>query len=425
MSESRFYDEARIFVKAGDGGSGVVAFRREKFVPRGGPSGGNGGKGGDVVLQVNPQLNTLIAFHNQSHFRADRGRHGEGNNRQGASGKDRIVEVPPGTIVREDATGDFLGDLTSPGQTLVVARGGRGGRGNAVFKRSTNQAPRVAEKGEPGEERWLRLELKVLADVGLVGLPNAGKSTLLSVISAARPKIADYPFTTLSPNLGVVTPGDAPPFVAADIPGLIEGAHEGKGLGDQFLRHVERTRLLVHLLDGSSAHPLEDFEAINHELAGYNPRLARRPQLVVFTKMDLPEARERWPEVAASLAERELPHMAISAATGENVRELTLRVAEMLAELPPPEPVEEEVKVYRPLEEPTAFNVEQEDEDLWVVTGKHIERIVSMTDFFEDESVERFQRQLRALGITSALEAAGVQEGDTVRIGDVELEWKA
>ncbi|HBY92474.1 MAG TPA: GTPase ObgE, partial [Chloroflexi bacterium] len=293
MSEGQFFDESKIYVKAGDGGNGIVAFRREKYVPRGGPAGGNGGKGGDVILRVNPQLNTLIAFHNQIHYRAERGRHGEGSNKQGASGDDLILDVPPGTIVRDAETGELLGDLTSAGQTQVVARGGRGGRGNAAFKSPTNQAPRLAEKGEPGQERWLQLELKVLADVGLIGLPNAGKSTLLSVISAARPKVADYPFTTLSPNLGVVTAGDAPPYVVADIPGLIEGAHEGKGLGDRFLRHIERTRLLVHLLDGSSPDPLADFQIINQELADYNPRLASRPQFVVFNKIDLPSARER------------------------------------------------------------------------------------------------------------------------------------
>lgn len=424
VSERPFFDEAKIYVKAGDGGNGIIAFRREKYVPRGGPAGGNGGKGGDVILRVNLQLNTLVAFYNQIHFRAGRGRHGEGSNKQGASGEDLIIDVPPGTIVRDAETGEFLGDLTVPGQTLVVARGGRGGRGNAAFKSPTNQAPRIAEKGEPGEERWLKLELKVLADVGIVGVPNAGKSTLLSVISAARPKIADYPFTTLSPNLGVVTAGDSPPYVVADIPGLIEGAHAGRGLGDQFLRHIERTRLLVHLLDGSSPDPLADFEAINRELAEYNPRLAARPQLVVFNKIDLPEARERWPQVTAALAARGLPHMAISAATRENVRELSFRIAEMLQELPPPAPPEEAVKVYRPLEEPHAFTIEQEDEHTWVVAGKEIERIVSMADFFQEEAVARFQRQLQALGITEALERANIQEGDTVRIGEVELEWQ-
>lgn len=424
MSEGRFFDEARIYVKAGDGGNGVIAFRREKYVPRGGPAGGNGGKGGDVLLRVNPQLNTLIAFHQQTHFRAERGRHGEGANKQGASGEDLYIDVPPGTIVRDAETGELLGDLTLPGQTLVVARGGRGGRGNAAFKSPTNQAPRIAEKGEPGEERWLQLELKILADVGLVGLPNAGKSTLLSVISAARPKIADYPFTTLSPNLGVVTAGDYPPYVVADIPGLIEGAHEGKGLGDQFLRHIERTRLLVHVLDGSSPQPLDDFETINRELAEFNPLLASRPQFVVFNKMDLPDARQRWPQVAAALSARDLPHMAISAVTHENVRELTLRIAELLAKLPPVGPLEEPVKVHRPLEEPTAFTIEREGAHHWRVEGKEIERIVRMTNFDLEEAIDRFQRQLRALGITAALEEAGIQEGDTVRIAEVELEWQ-
>jgi GTP-binding protein len=424
MSEVRFYDEARIYVKGGDGGSGVVAFRREKYVPRGGPNGGNGGKGGDVVLRVNPQLTTLLPFQSTVHYRADRGRNGEGSNRQGANGPDLILDVPPGTIVRDAETGDVLGDLTADGQMLVVAPGGRGGRGNAAFKSSANTAPRVSEKGEPGMERWLRLELKLLADVGLIGLPNAGKSTLLSVISAARPKIADYPFTTLSPNLGMVAVDDLPPYVVADIPGLIEGAHEGKGLGDQFLRHIERTRLLVHLLDGSQPDPLAAYEQINNELAQYSERLVTRPQLVVFNKMDLPEAQAQWPAVAAVLDTRDVPHMAISAAAQTQVRELKLRIFQMLQDLPAVEALEETIRVYRPLEDPEVFQIEQDEDGTWVVIGKEIERIVAMTNFDQEESLERFQRQLRSRGIASALAQAGVTYGDMVRIGEVELEWQ-
>ncbi len=423
MSEQRFLDEARIYVRAGDGGNGIVAFRREKFVPRGGPAGGNGGRGGNVYLRVDPQLNTLIPFQGGIHFRAERGVHGSGSKQHGRAGEDLYVAVPRGTIVRDAETGAVLGDLTEPEETLLVARGGRGGRGNAVFKSSANQAPRISEKGETGEERWLLLELKLIADVGLVGLPNAGKSTLLSVISAARPKIADYPFTTITPNLGVVELGDAPPFVVADIPGLIEGAHEGKGLGDQFLRHVERTKLLVHLVDGSSADPLGDFEAINEELSEFSDRLTDRPQLVVVTKMDLPEAQAQAPDIRRALEVEGYEVMTISSVTHENVRPLLFRVGQLLTELPEPEPVVEEARVYRPLEDPKQFRIEQEDDDTWAVHGVEIERIIQMTNWEQEESIERLQRQFRALGITEALERAGIEVGDTVRVGEAEFDW--
>ncbi len=423
MPKGPFYDEARIFVQGGKGGDGIVAFRREKYVPRGGPSGGSGGRGGNVYLRVNPQLNTLAHLHHQTHFRANDGQRGGSNNKTGASGEDIYIEVPPGTIVRDAETGEVLGDLVEPGQTLLVARGGRGGRGNAAFKSPTNRAPRIAERGEPGEARWLILELKLLADVGLIGKPNAGKSTLLSVISRARPKIADYPFTTLTPNLGVVEVDDYPPFVVADIPGLIEGAHEGRGLGDQFLRHVERTRLLVHLLDGLSPDPAGDFEAINAELAAYSPKLAERPQIVVFNKMDLPEARQKWPAVRDELQRRGYQSMAISAVTGEGVKELLYAIAQRLQKLPPPPPVETP-KVYRPLEEDEkTFTVEQEPDGTWVVRGTEVERLVAMTNFDLEEGVARLQRQLAARGVLDALRAAGVQPGDTVRIGEMEFEW--
>jgi GTPase len=422
MSEQRFLDEAKIYVKAGDGGNGVVAFRREKYVPRGGPSGGNGGRGGNVYLRVDPQMNTLIAFRGGIHFRAERGTHGSGSNQHGKAGEDRFVDVPPGTVVRDAETGEVLGDLLEPGDTLLVARGGRGGRGNAAFKSSANQVPRLSEKGETGEDRWLQLELKLIADAGLVGLPNAGKSTLLSVISAARPTIADYPFTTITPNLGVVQVDDLPPYVVADIPGLIEGAHEGKGLGDQFLRHVERTRLLIHLVDGSGLDPLEDFATINQELATFNERLASRPQLVVITKMDLPDSQAQAPEIRAALEGQGYEVLEISAATRSNVRQLILQVGQLLQELPEPEPVVE-TRVYRPLEDPKQFRVEQEDEETWVVTGQEVERIIQMTNWEQEEAVQRLQRQFRALGITEALERAGIEIGDTVRVGEAEFEW--
>src|SRR5947209_7326553 len=288
-----FLDEAKIFVRAGDGGAGAMHFRREKFVPLGGPDGGDGGRGGDVILRADRSLNTLFAFRRKRRFSGESGSAGREARMHGRSGHDVVVDVPVGTVVRDSESGEQLGDLTAHGQTLIVARGGKGGLGNVHFKTSTNQAPGHAEKGEPGHERWLDLELKVIADVGIIGLPNAGKSTLLSVVSAARPKIADYPFTTLTPNLGVVDTGDAT-FVAADIPGLIEGAHEGVGLGHEFLRHIERTLVLLHLLDGSGPDPLHAFESINDELSQYDAALAERRQLVVVNKMDLPEAAEGW-----------------------------------------------------------------------------------------------------------------------------------
>jgi GTP-binding protein len=416
-----FFDEAKIYVKAGDGGNGCVSFRREKYIPFGGPNGGNGGKGGDVYLVLNPHLNTLINFKKRSHFKAQRGGHGRGKDQTGKRGEDLTIAVPPGTVAYDADTGQLLADLTQPEQRALVARGGRGGRGNAAFATPTNQAPRLAEKGEPGQERWLRLELKLIADVGIVGVPNAGKSTLLAAVSAARPKIADYPFTTLEPNLGVVMVDDRD-FVLADIPGLIEGAHAGAGLGHQFLRHVERTRLLIHLLDGASADPLGDFGKINEELALFDPQLARKPQVVVLNKMDLPQTQELWPRIRREIKKLDLEAMSISAVTGQGVPTLLQRVVYLLDRLPREEPVIEEVRVFR-LEEEEPFSIAQE-EDGWRVWGTKIERVVAMTNWEYDEAVMRFQRILKAMGISAALEKAGVEVGDTVRIGDIELEWQ-
>jgi GTP-binding protein len=416
-----FFDEAKIQVKAGDGGNGSVAFRREKFVPRGGPSGGNGGDGGHVILEVDPQLNTLVHFQNRAHFKAGRGAHGKGKNQTGARGEDAVVYVPPGTVVRDADTDEMLGDLTEPGQRVIVAHGGQGGRGNASFATSTRQAPRLAERGAPGEERWLRLELKLLADVGLIGMPNAGKSTLLAAVSAARPKIADYPFTTVQPNLGVVTIGDEYDFVLADLPGLIEGAHEGAGLGHQFLRHIERTRLLVHMLDGAVEDPLRHFDQINQELHFFKPTLAERPQIVVLNKMDLPDAHDRWPQVAAGVRARGLPVFAVSAATGEGVRELMLQVGRTLSDLPKPKPEDDEIPIFR-LDETPEFVIEREG-DGWRVRGERVERLAAQTMWEYHDAVQRAGRQLEAMGVIEALREAGVQPEDTVRIGDVELEW--
>jgi GTP-binding protein len=419
-----FFDEAKIYVKSGDGGDGCVAFRREKFVPFGGPSGGNGGAGGDVYLVVDRNLNTLVHFKKRIHFKAGPGGRGSGKNQQGGRGEDRSVPVPPGTVAYDADTGELLADLLEDGQQLLVASGGRGGRGNAAFASSTNQAPRIAEHGEPGQERWLRLELKLIADVGIIGVPNAGKSTLLSVVSAARPKIAAYPFTTLQPNLGVVTVDDYQSFVLADVPGLIEGASEGAGLGHQFLRHVERTRLLIHLLDGAALDPLADYQTINDELAQFSEQLAAKPQIVVLNKLDLPDAQAWWPLVQEAMQERDLEAHAISAVSGQGVQQLMRRAYELLHTLPPPELVPEEIAVFRPAEQEDAFAIEREA-DGWRVRGVRVERVAAMTPFVLPEAAARFQRQLRAMGVEEALVQAGVQPGDMVRIGERELEWQA
>jgi GTP-binding protein len=418
-----FFDEAKIYVKGGDGGDGCVAFRREKFVPFGGPSGGNGGNGGNVYLVVDRNLNTLVHFKKQVHFKAERGGRGSGKNQQGKRGQDRLVPVPPGTIAYEADTGETLADMVEDGQQVLVARGGRGGRGNAAFASPTHQAPRLAEHGEPAQEHWLRLELKLIADVGLIGVPNAGKSTLLSVISAARPKIADYPFTTLQPNLGVVELDSYESFVVADLPGLIEGASEGAGLGHQFLRHVERTRLLVHLLDGASTDPLADYETINRELTLFSERLAGRPQIVALNKMDLPDAQSWWPLVQETMQKRGIEAYSISAVSGQGVQALMRRVYELLTSLPSPEPVVAGPAVFHPAQREDAFTIEREA-DGWRVRGIQVERIAAMTPFVLPEAAARFQRQLRAMGVEEALEEAGVRPGDLVRIGNRELEWQ-
>lgn len=418
-----FVDEVKIYVRSGNGGDGIVAFRREKYVPRGGPAGGDGGRGGDVILRVDPAFNTLSYFRHNMHFKASHGEKGGSSNRTGADADDLILSVPPGTLVRNAETGELIADLVRPGQTLVVAHGGRGGRGNARFVSSSNRAPRVAERGEPGEELWLKLELKLIADVGIVGVPNAGKSTLLSVISNARPKIAPYPFTTLEPNLGVVTYDDHD-LVFADIPGLIEGAHAGVGLGHAFLRHVQRTKVLIHLLDGASVDPLADYSQITTELALYDEMLARRPQIIAFNKMDLPEAKMCWPEVKKALGVRGVEVMPISGATQENVQALVQRVFKLVQELPPA--IAEVVNTsarYELKEEAPAFTISRSADGAFLVKGKQVERAAAMTYWDYDEAVARFQRILETLGVSEALVQAGVQVGDTVFIGEYELEW--
>ncbi len=332
----KFIDEAKIYIKSGDGGRGCVSFRREKYVPRGGPNGGDGGNGGDVVMIARRNMSSLLDHRYQQHYRAKRGEHGRGKDQHGKNAEDLFIPLPLGTIIKDQETGDVLGDLTKDSETLIVARGGKGGRGNARFITSTNQAPKNAEPGEEGQEKTLLLELKLLADVGIIGFPNAGKSTLISRISAARPKIADYPFTTLVPNLGVVSYGDGGTFVVADIPGLIEGAHEGAGLGIQFLRHIERTKVLVHLIDLSpitDRDPVEDYETMNNELKSYNEELYGRPQIVAANKIDITEAAERLRGLKEYCDKSGIKLFPISSATGEGLEELKWRIVKLLETL--------------------------------------------------------------------------------------------
>ncbi len=419
-----FHDEAKIYVKSGDGGDGMISFRREKYVSMGGPDGGDGGDGGSIIFVVNPKINSLFTFHRQVHFRADNGKHGGRKKQTGATGETLRLEVPAGTIIREAESGDLLADLVRVGDEFVAVRGGRGGHGNTRFADSTHRAPQVADRGEPGQEMWLNLELKLIADVGLVGLPNAGKSTLLSAISSARPKVAAYPFTTLAPNLGVVEIGEER-VVFADIPGLIEGASQGIGLGHGFLRHIERTRVLVHLVDGSAAEPLEDWAKINQELALYDVKLEDKPQLVVLTKMDLNDAEAWEPLVAEEVKKRGYDFHSISSVTQTGLREMLFKVQKMLAEALPIEEVldEDEDIVIRPEVDEDLFTIEEVD-DGWRVRGVRIERIASMTYWEFDATVLRFQRILDGMGITAALEKAGAEAGDTVYIGDEVLEWQ-
>lgn len=419
-----FYDKAKVYVKGGDGGNGAVAFRREKYVPLGGPSGGDGGAGGSVIFEADEGLRTLVDFRYQKHYKADRGEHGQGKGMHGRGAADLIVRVPVGTVLRDAQTGDFIADMIHDGQRVVVAAGGRGGRGNARFASAANKAPRLAEKGEPGEERWISMELKLLADVGLIGFPNAGKSTLISRISAAKPKIADYPFTTLVPNLGVVKMPDGDSFVVADIPGLIEGAHQGAGLGHEFLRHIERTRILVHVVDiaGSEGRdPVKDFAAINKELLAYNPVLARRPQVVAANKMDLPGAGENYDRLKSEIG-ASYDIFPISAVTGEGVDPLLFRIAEGLAAAPPAEPATiDEEKVTRAAETPR-FSVHRRD-GVFVVEGREIERHYAMTDFSNEDAVKRFIRIMKVMGIDDELRAEGAKNGDTVRVGSLEFDF--
>jgi GTP-binding protein len=421
------FDTARIWVKGGDGGNGVVSFRREKFVPLGGPDGGDGGRGGSIYLTASRDASTLNLFGRRRHIRADHGMRGDGGKRHGRKGSDVHLTVPPGTLVYDDGTGDLIADLAEPGAEVMVGRGGRGGLGNSHFATSTNQTPRIAQKGEPGEERWLRLELKLIADVGIVGFPNAGKSTLLAAATRAQPKVAEYPFTTLEPNLGVVDL-DEESFVVADIPGLIEGAHQGVGLGHAFLRHVERTRVLIHLVDGAVDDPLHAFDAINAELELFDPALRQKPQVVALNKIDLPDVRARVLSIERRFAAHGVEALAVSAATRENVQVVMQRAMALLrVERKRPAPA---VDVRRPevvpILRPTAvdsFEVAAEASG-FRVTGRRVERAVAMTDLENSEAIEFLQRILERMGVTAALERAGVKPGDAVRFGKHELLWQ-
>ncbi|KAF1292162.1 GTPase ObgE [Candidatus Enterococcus leclercqii] len=435
---SMFLDQVTIDVKAGKGGDGMVAFRREKYVPDGGPAGGDGGRGGDVVLMVEEGLRTLMDFRYNRHFRAHPGENGMSKGMHGRGSEDTFVKVPPGTTVRDADTGALLGDLIENGQTLVVAKGGRGGRGNIRFASPRNPAPEIAENGEPGQERRIELELKVLADVGLVGFPSVGKSTLLSVISAARPKIGAYHFTTLVPNLGMVNTSDNRSFVVADLPGLIEGASQGVGLGTQFLRHIERTRVILHVIDMSGMEgrdPYEDYLAINKELGEHNLRLLERPQIIVANKMDMPNSEENLAQFKEELAKEKTDEFAedllifpISAVTRKGLDNLLNATADLLEKTPEfplyeEEEVEEEAVHYGFTSDEPEFAIDREPDATWVLSGPKIEKLFQMTNFAHDETVMRFARQLRSLGVDEALRARGAKDGDIVRIGNFEFEF--
>lgn len=418
-----FIDEAKIYVRSGKGGDGFMHFHREKFVPRGGPDGGDGGRGGDLILKVDKKLNTLAAFRHKSRYIAPDGLKGGVNMQTGKSAENMIVKIPAGTIVRDALTDALLGDLVTDGQELVVCKGGRGGRGNTHFVSSSNQVPRTAEKGAPCEEKNLKLELKLIADVGIVGVPNAGKSSFLAAATHATPKIADYPFTTIEPNLGVAELDMDHSLVLSDIPGLIEGAHLGVGLGDSFLRHIQRTKVILHILNGEAEDPIADFDQINQEMALFDPHLAEKPQLVVFNKTDIPEVMERWPEVQKQLEARGFSAMPISAATSTNITPVLWKLYEMLQNVPEPEVVES-LPIYTPEQDPRAFTISHDQDGDWVVHGIAIERAAKMTFWEHSGSVRRFQNLLKTLGIEDALRKAGVENGDTVMIGDdFELEW--
>ncbi len=417
-----FIDEALIYVSSGKGGDGAVHFRREKYVPRGGPDGGDGGKGGDVVLRVKHTMNTLHSFQFNQKFLASPGGNGAKQKMTGRSASTLFIDVPPGTLVYDADTGELLGDLVERDQELLICKGGRGGRGNVHFVSARHQVPRVGEKGEPGEEKRLRLELKLIADVGIVGVPNAGKSSFLAAVTNASPKIADYPFTTLEPNLGVADLDMEHSLVLADIPGLIEGAHLGAGLGDAFLKHIQRTKVLIHILDGLSTDPIADFSQINAEMSLFDPLLKKKSQLVLLNKMDLPEVQEKWPGIKKTLTAKGYQPMAISAFLRKDLQPVLWKALELVQNAPEPEVVEK-IPVYRPEEDPNDYRIEREGEGFRVI-GKGIERAAKMTYWEHEGSIRRFQKLLETLGVEKALREMGIEEGQSVFIADYELEWQ-
>ena len=426
-----FVDHVKIYVKGGDGGDGMVAFRREKYVPNGGPAGGDGGNGGNVIFEVAEGLRTLMDFRYKRHFKADRGEHGMSKGMHGRRAEDLIVKVPPGTVVINAETKAVIADLVEDGQRAVIAKAGRGGRGNSRFATPANPAPELAEKGEPGEELDVILELKVLADVGLVGFPSVGKSTLLSVVSAAKPKIGAYHFTTIVPNLGMVETDDGRSFAMADLPGLIEGAHQGVGLGMQFLRHIERTRVIVHVIDMSGMEgrdPYEDYVTINKELEEYNLRLLERPQLIVANKMDMPGAEENLVEFKKKIGE-DVKVFPVSAVSRQGLKPLLFEIADLLEVTPEfqlHEITEEEsdaTVLYKHKSKKDDFEITRDDDGAFVLSGGSIERLFKMTDFSREDGIRRFARQLRAMGVDEALRERGASDGDIVRLLEFEFEF--
>lgn len=419
-------DYTKIYVKSGDGGNGAITFRREKYVAAGGPDGGDGGKGGDVYFVVDPDSNTLINFRYNKKYKAQNGENGSGNNCYGKKGEDLYIKVPLGTVIKDSQTGKVIADLSTPGQKELVMPGGRGGKGNSHFATATRQAPHFAQGGEKGIEKELILELKLLADVGLVGFPNVGKSTILSMVTSARPKIADYHFTTLEPNLGVVKTEYGDSFVIADIPGIIEGASSGVGLGLQFLRHIERTRLLLHVIDVSGSegrNPVEDFKTINKELKKYSEKLASRKQIIVANKVDAMQDETLYNELQEMAKKENIEIFKVSAATGEGLKDLFKHVAEELKKLPKEDIVEADEKVvYTLKEEKQGFEIKKENGEFRVF-GPDVDRLMARVNLADNESMYYFQKMLANLGINDALKNAGVQDGDTVRFNDWEFDW--
>ena len=421
-----FTDYAKIIIKSGNGGDGAVTFRREKYVAAGGPDGGDGGKGGDIYFRVDPNANTLIDFRYTKKFKAQNGENGSGGNKYGKSGEDLYIDVPIGTIIRDSETGKIVADLSKEGQVELVLKGGRGGKGNSHFATATRQVPRFAQAGEDGEEKEVILELKLLADVGLLGFPNVGKSTFLSVVTDAKPKIANYHFTTIEPNLGVVKTENGDSFVIADIPGIIEGASEGIGLGIQFLRHVERTRLLLHVIDVSGVegrNPVQDFHTINEELKKYSEKLSQRKQIIVANKIDIMQDDTGYKELEKLAKEQNIEIFKISGATGQGIKELLNRVSEVLKTLPKEEIVDEEDRVVYTLnDDSNDFTVRKED-GIFIIEGKAINRLMGRINIEDNESMYYFEKSLKQLGIEAELKKQGIKEGDTVKVLNWTFEW--